>query len=142
VSLHRLIYISRPVISGAEDINAILETSRRNNNRFALTGVLLFTHEWFVQIIEGGCQTLTERFIAIGTDTRHQDVHLRSFCRIPDRAFDDWNMGYVSHSKADLERLRRFYSTHSFDPSTMDSDSLLAFALASSSQTSVHAVAA
>lgn len=142
MSLHRLIYTSMPIASGAEDINAILEVSRHNNERSALTGVLLFTHKWFVQIIEGDCRVLTERFIKIGSDTRHHDVHLRSYQRISERAFNDWTMGYVSHSKADLDRLWRFYATRSFDPSNMDSDAILAFALASASKADLNAFSA
>lgn len=142
MSLHRLIYTSKPKVSGPEDINSILEVSRYKNDRSALTGVLLFTHEWFVQIIEGDYRVLTSRFIEIGLDKRHHDVHLRSYERISERAFNNWTMGYVSHSKADLDRLRRFYATQSFDPSTMDSDAILAFARASASKADLNAVAA
>ena len=127
--LHRLIYISRPVINGPEDIQEILKVSLRNNNSEAISGILLFTCDWFLQIIEGSSERLTNTFIRIGHDSRHKAVQLSSFEKINERAFPEWGMQYVSHDSESLKKYHHFFAARRFDPSEMSPATLEKFAL-------------
>jgi len=132
--LHRLIYISRPVINGHEDIKEILKVSLRNNNAEAISGILLFTCDWFVQIIEGSSERLTKTFIRIGHDSRHKDVQLSSFEIIDERAFPEWGMQYVSHNSESLKKYHQFFAARRFNPSEMSPATLEKFALSATNE--------
>ena len=127
--LHRLIYLSRPIINGPEDIDSILKASYRNNDAQAVSGLLLFTCDWFLQVIEGSSERLTKTFIRICHDSRHKEIQLRSFEKIDERVFPEWGMQYVSHSSESLKKFHHFFAARRFDPSEMSPATLEKFAL-------------
>ena len=129
MTLHRLIYFSRPVVNGPEDINEILKASYRNNDAQAISGILLFTCDWYLQVIEGISERLTNAFLIIGHDSRHKDVQLSSFKQIDERAFPEWGMHYVSHSPESLQKYHHFFAARRFNPSEMSPATLEKFAL-------------
>ncbi len=52
----------------ASHLDQILEQSRRNNPRRGITGLLCFTVDLFVQVIEGGRDEVSELFGTIVRD--------------------------------------------------------------------------
>lgn len=95
--LVRCLYASRPVAPlPAVLLDQILEQSRRNNPKKGLTGLLCYTKDIFVQVIEGGRDEVCELFNALVRDERHRDVRLLAFDEIAERNFGGWTMGQVN----------------------------------------------
>jgi hypothetical protein len=76
------------------DIEQILATSRRNNERDGITGALLYHRGRFVQIVEGEDEILLSRVAVIAADPRHRDVHTMRRKQIWSRQFPEWTMGF------------------------------------------------
>jgi len=105
--MYRLIYTSRstrPIDWNL--VQEILRASDRNNVEREITGVLLATKECFLQVLEGRSEDVSETFIRIVRDLRHDDIKLISFNVAEKRLFDAWAMrgiGVFDLNK-DLER--------------------------------------
>lgn len=117
--LHRLIYCSRA--QGLDDtaIRQILDACERNNPRDHISGMLLFTSDFFVQLLEGSREAISRRFLKIAMDTRHADVEILSSNVSDVRIFDRWSMHYVAIPSTSDPGLRRFSSNGTFDPYRM-----------------------
>ena len=111
-TLYRLIYCSRNVILQIvpeasdpvllkQELDAILATSRRNNQREHVTGALLFTASGFAQVLEGPREVVERTFERIGSDPRHNDVSVLSFTPTERRSFPDWSMGFCGQVSTD-----------------------------------------
>lgn len=116
MSLHRLIYCSRPVAPTRGDLKGILEACERNNPVSHVTGMLLFTSDCFVQLLEGGRGAVNACFQKISRDRRHDDIEVVSSGPIDFRLFERWSMHYVSIAGASACDLRRFAASGRFDP--------------------------
>jgi hypothetical protein len=102
--LYRLVYHSRNLISGipnqiAAEVNKILEASRRNNSRVAVTGALIFNASMFAQVLEGARNDIEATFERIQRDVRHGDVEVLAFEETQSRGFPSWSMAFVGHSR-------------------------------------------
>lgn len=86
--------VAKPV--SAAVLDSILDQSRRNNPMLGVTGMLCFTNDVFVQVIEGGRDEVCELFNTIVRDDRHVGVRLLSYEEIPERRFGNWSMGRVN----------------------------------------------
>lgn len=89
--LFRCIYRSR-CLTDAEGELAILESSRRNNQANDITGVLVSHAGWFLQVLEGPAQAVSDLTVLICDDHRNGEFFLLhgSFCA--KREFGDWRM--------------------------------------------------
>ena len=97
--MHRLIYVSRSVTRFSPDLKAILESSRRNNARFEITGALCFLDGVYCQYLEGEKSSLENLYQILLADPRHKDVKLVELCSITNRIFTDWTMALVTWNK-------------------------------------------
>lgn len=93
----RVFYASRqarqaPRGGWSTGIEAILESSRRNNRAEGLTGVLLCVEDRFLQIIEGAPDAVARAFERIACDFRHTDVELLELSSTDRRICGDWAM--------------------------------------------------
>jgi len=87
-------YISKNTISGtqaqtAEQIKDILAAAHRNNPSKGITGALLYSGDYFCQVIEGPADVLEELFETIQMDDRHGDVTVLHFEPIEARGFSE-----------------------------------------------------
>ena len=92
----------------AEDIAALLTTSRANNQRHGITGALLYHRDRFIQIVEGEDETVLARFETIAADPRHRSVHKMRERQIGARQFPQWTMGFRDLSDESLKQLDGF----------------------------------
>ncbi len=127
--LYRLVYYSRNRIAGspdvvAEEISGILQTSRLNNARVAVTGALMFNAGCFAQVLEGPRAEVESTFERIQQDERHGDVSLLAFEPSQARSFDSWSMAFVGTSVSEAARYGSIAGDTGFDPSRMDSEGL------------------
>ena len=115
--LVRCLYASRPRSPLTQSvIDAILEQSRRNNPARGITGLLCFSDDVFIQILEGGRDAVSQLFAKIVNDDRHSDVRLLLFEEIAERRFGGWTMGRVSIGKSSHALLLKYYEQASLDP--------------------------
>ena len=107
--LYRLVYVSRPALTGDEqqmerEVGRILDASRRNNPRAGVTGALLFSADCFAQTLEGGSAAVREVFERIQCDPRHRHSVVLETGPVDRRDFADWSMAYAG--RVEDERAR------------------------------------
>jgi hypothetical protein len=93
--MHQLVYVSAAswAMSNAE-LNEILDASRRNNRRSAVTGMLLHIDRGFLQVLEGPKAAVEEIFARIKRDSRHNALRVLIEQETEGRQFGDWSMGF------------------------------------------------
>jgi hypothetical protein len=91
--LTQLVYVSnRSKFCTAKDIEQILESSVRNNQKKNITGVLLYSDKKFLQCIEGNYEDLKNLYDKIKQDKRHYNPIMIAFVPIRERLFPVWQM--------------------------------------------------
>ncbi len=101
--MHKIIYASQATRAiSDDDLEVILGASRRNNTDGALTGLLLYCAESFLQIMEGDLEPLNATYARIERDDRHCNLRRLAFAPIESRKFGDWTMGFVHLDEARL----------------------------------------
>lgn len=99
MDLYRLIYVSRSPVRFPNDLGFILESSRRNNVIYEITGALCFLDGVYCQYMEGDKTAIENLYRTILSDSRHSDVKLIEFCSITNRIFANWAMALVAWNK-------------------------------------------
>jgi hypothetical protein len=91
----RLTYISTaPRDTTDAAVNAILASSRRNNSKVSVTGLLLFDGKRFLQALEGYEAAVLATFMRIKADPRHRACVELGRATITERAFGEWDMAW------------------------------------------------
>jgi len=115
--LVRCLYASRPAKPITSALcDEILKQSRANNPRSGITGLLCFTSDVFVQVIEGGRDDACKLFNAIIRDDRNKDVRLLVFEEVSERQFGNWSMGQVKLEGINPSVILKYYERAEFDP--------------------------
>lgn len=115
--LVRCLYASRSARPmSAEVLDSILAQSWHNNPRLGVTGMLCYTPDVFVQVLEGGREEVCELFNAIVRDERHVDVRLLAFEEIAERRFGSWTMGKVNLEHVNPAQLLKYSEKPEFNP--------------------------
>lgn len=78
----------------AKDLKAILTTSRANNMKFGITGMLLFRGQTFLQLLEGETEAIYSLYRNLLQDSRHYGVTLLYDRPLAQRAFGKWSMAF------------------------------------------------
>lgn len=125
--LVRCLYASRPAKPlSSEMLDTILDQSCKNNPRLGITGMLCFTENVFVQVIEGGRDEVCELFNAIVRDDRHLDVRLLSYEEISERRFGNWSMGQVNIGHVNPALLLKYAEKAELNPFTTSGHATMA----------------
>jgi hypothetical protein len=93
--MRRMIYCSQA--SGdfnPEELISLLELAREKNRASGLTGMLLYSSQSFLQMLEGDPAALEETYQRIVGDERHINLRLLMNSDVPTRLFPDWTMGF------------------------------------------------
>lgn len=115
--LVRLMYASRATETvRAEALNAILKRSIHHNPSIGVTGVLCFSGEIFLQVLEGGRSQVSKLYNRIVQDPRHTDVVLIHYEEIEERSFAGWSMGQVNMSRLNPALLLKYSEAAVLDP--------------------------
>ncbi len=115
--LVRCLYASRPVKPVAHDLlDQLLEQSRRNNPPRGITGLLCYTTDVFVQVIEGSRDEVCGLYNAIVCDSRHEHIRLLSYEEIGERRFPGWSMGQVNVDMVNRALLLKYSEKAALDP--------------------------
>ena len=115
--LVRLMYASRAAEGlKPEALSAILKKSTTSNPKHGVTGVLCFSGEVFLQVLEGGRSQVSALYNRIAADPCHHDVVLLSYEEIAERHFAGWAMGQVNMSRLNPALLLKYSEVAALDP--------------------------
>jgi hypothetical protein len=106
--------VSKPL--DASTVTDILVAARQHNARNGLTGLLVFNHAYFLQVIEGDRNQLKRLLPRLMADERHTDFALIRFASITQRQYANWSMGFVAAHAVNRAVLLRHGVTDCFDP--------------------------
>lgn len=107
-------------------LDQILVQSHRNNPRRGITGLLCFTNDVFVQVLEGGRDEVCDLYNAIVRDERHSQVRLLAYEEITERRFGNWTMGQVDAKAVNPSLLLKYSKTASLDPFAISGQATMA----------------
>lgn len=106
-SILRLLYTSQARIDLTEaEVLDILSISRDKNEKSRITGILCYSKQDFIQVLEGPEKNVLSLYTKIIEDPRHQSCKLVSIDLTDRRIFDKWSMGYISVSGSKMQQLR------------------------------------
>ncbi len=101
--LHTIVYVSHAAIELHDtDLELLLATSRRNNARDGITGVLLHRDGNFMQCLEGEPEAVRRTFARIERDPRHAGVIVLLDEPITERSFSRHSLGHLQPTRSDL----------------------------------------
>jgi len=115
--LVRLLYVSRsdkPITIGQAD--EIIARAKDYNPNHGITGVLCYTGDTFMQVLEGARDEVNALYGLILSDSRHHDVTLLEYAEIGERRFVGWTMGRVNLGKVNPSLLLKYSPKPTFDP--------------------------
>lgn len=125
--LFRLIYASRAAEAlTPADHEQILESSRRNNAKVGVTGVLAFGAREFLQCLEGSREAVNATYARILSDPRHHEIQLIDCRDVEQRWFGEWGMHGLPPSKLTRQRVLRYSERELFTPTRMAGGSAIA----------------
>jgi hypothetical protein len=120
MALSRLVYFSRNLLDTsqgelADRVSGILAVSVANNRRVDISGGLIFSREWFAQVLEGDRTAVTETFARIQRDMRHGEPAIIEIKPIEARRFGFWWMAAagVNADTSELLALLRYRTVRS-----------------------------
>ena len=125
--LVRLMYASRaaePV--KPETLNAILKKSTSHNPSVGVTGVLCFSGDIFLQVLEGGRSQVSALYNRIAQDRRHRDVVLLGYEEIAERRFAGWAMGQANLHRLNPGVLLKYSERAVLDPYALTGQAAIA----------------
>ena len=91
-----------------DDLFLLLSQSRNNNQHLDITGVLLYSHNMFIQLIEGDKDVVLELYEKIKNDVRHRNVKLELTAKVEERIFPDWSMGFYEADETEKHNIPGF----------------------------------
>lgn len=101
--IYRLLYISTASKRmSASQLSAILDTARQRNQATGLTGLLVFTGEHFMQLLEGDRKAVEAVFASICLDDRHNGVVKLVAEPAETRACPSWSMALQTPKGAQI----------------------------------------
>ncbi|MES2423847.1 MAG: BLUF domain-containing protein [Pseudomonadota bacterium] len=116
--------VSKPLDSST--VTDILLAARRHNARHGLTGLLVFNHAYFLQVIEGDRSQLKRLLPRLMADQRHTEFALIRFASIAQRQYSNWSMGFVAAHALNRAVLLRHGVSDSFDPCNLTESAAIA----------------
>ena len=109
MTMHFVLYASSAVRPLDDDqIQGLLEVSRRNNATVNVSGMLLYYEGSFLQYIEGEKEDVMSLYARIADDRRHHGLFVLDSDTIDDRAVSAWTMGYNRLDAAQQKLLGSF----------------------------------
>ena len=115
--LVRMVYASTAVAPvNGELLESILKVARNRNEVRDLTGMLVFDHQYFLQVIEGGREAVSLLLGKLFADTRHKDLVVLELDEIPQRSFADWSMEFAPAAAINKTVLLRNGISSHFNP--------------------------
>lgn len=104
-SVYQVLYRSRATVPlSEEEMQQLLDASRRYNVENRVTGLLLYSAGHFVQVLEGPEEAVRDLYATIQQDARHTQVVTVSAGPTAERHFAGWSMAFGHAATLDLDR--------------------------------------
>jgi hypothetical protein len=101
-----LVYVSSAVrLLVEKELLDLLEKSRKNNQAFGITGMLLYKEGNFMQFLEGPREKVMALMEKIRKDPRHRGVITLLQQEHMEREFPEWSMGFKKVESDSLPQL-------------------------------------
>jgi hypothetical protein len=100
--LFQLIYSSDAACDIDQEIDLIMAASTRNNPQQGITGLLVYSDDIFLQVLEGEEKTVQACYERIRQDPRHTDCDVVHSHAVSKRSFPKWAMA-ARRLPSDLE---------------------------------------
>lgn len=116
MNLVRLTYTSVEAdrVSNA-DLDEIIGISHHNNDRDALTGVLLYNRPYFIRILEGKREVVGGLLERLYRDPRHTSLRIVSFREVDTREFSRWSMRLIRLDEMRSDAVKEVCLKHGID---------------------------
>jgi hypothetical protein len=125
--LVRLLYASHAAAPlTAEIVDAILKQSREHNAALGITGMLCYSDDLFMQVLEGGRDEVNDLYNTIVRDTRHDHIRILNYEEISERRFGGWTMGHVNIAKVNPSLLLKYAEKPMLNPLTCSGQASMA----------------
>jgi Sensors of blue-light using FAD len=105
-----LVYVSRAkecYQHGGKLLAELEKKAALRNQKSALTGILIFSNGYFVQMLEGDDAKLVETFERIRRDDSHTDVEMIAYENVDCKMFSSWSMNLIELHETPLETKQR-----------------------------------
>ena len=93
--IYELSYQSSALVDTRVQIESIVSTAKRMNEKFGITGCLIYTGKRFFQIIEGSRSALSQLYKNLLNDSRHKDLVIMWKGYKPEREFPNFSMAFI-----------------------------------------------
>jgi hypothetical protein len=125
--LTRLIYASEAAENlDPGKVQALLEHARRSNRLRDITGMLIFDRRYFLQVLEGDRQLLSDLYGRFVTDSRHRRLLILGVEPIAQRLFSEWSMGFAAADESRRGLYLRHGISGQFEPHGLSAGGALA----------------
>ena len=84
-----------------QEVQALVRHARTRNDAAGITGLLVYDHQSFLQILEGEPEAVDSCFARIERDPRHHQIDVLGRHSIEKRAFKTWRMGAMVYDGTD-----------------------------------------
>ena len=121
MELTRLIYASTHGGTTAQALDEILQSSRNNNARDAISGALVVSDEDFMQVLEGPRTAVARCFSRIMADPRHHNIQVLSSGDAEERFFSQWDMYSINAAHIPREIIASCMIDNEFRPDLLTS---------------------
>ncbi len=81
-----------------QELEDILKSARQRNEKYQVTGVLLYADGRFMQYLEGALADLDEVLGYVKSAKQHSEFEFREVLPVERRAYKNWSMAFVSPS--------------------------------------------
>ena len=108
----------------AKEVDEILQQAQHNNAANAITGLLVFKDNIFLQTIEGSRAQINDLLCHLIADQRHYDLQVLETRELEHREWSRWSMNYVPVTKENAAIYLKYSTTTEFNPYVLSFESV------------------
>ena len=108
----------------AKELSDILQEAKENNAANAITGMLVYKDNIFLQTIEGSRARINRLLNSLIADPRHHDLQVLETRELEHREWSQWSMNYVPSSKENAAIYLKYSTTADFNPYLLSFESV------------------
>ncbi len=113
---HTICYLSKAEALKDSELESLFEFILATNPTLNITGALLYFNGFFLQVLEGNKEVITELFLNIRKDKRHRKILTILDQKIENRIFENYEATFsILKTKEDIERLNLYLSRYDFE---------------------------
>ena len=90
-------------------LKILYSKAKKNNIKYNISGILIYSNDNFLQVLEGDQTSVDDTFKRISLDTRHRNIFEVINIDIQQRIFEDYNFGFtIVNNRSELHRLYEY----------------------------------